>query len=85
MTGENASFTISNTEEKAELTIVHEPEGFEFTLSPGQDVVVETFGMEKSIVLRHSVQNGKLIIGIMPDLGFYRVLYNGQDVFEKFL
>jgi len=54
-------------------------------LPPGQEVVIETFGREKSIILQHSIQNGKLIIEIMPDPGYYRVLYNGKDVFEKFL
>ena len=78
------SFVINNHTGK-ELTIQQEPEGFLFMVPVGEDVTIETDSCLESVELRHSIDIDGVTIGVINDHNNYRVLYKGEDVFEKYL
>jgi hypothetical protein len=78
------SFEIINSSNN-EMHLIHEPEGFEFILNPNDEVIIEVDSSEETVSLRHSVENGICVIGILPNKSLYSVLHNGVDVFKKYL
>lgn len=77
------SFDILNDTEN-NLEIIHEPECFEFMLPPGESLTIEVESCEQSVVLRHSLAKGTVIISILDDKSYYTVRYKGTDVFIKY-
>jgi len=78
------SFEIENAT-GLEMTIYHEPEGFEFELSKDGIVSIETDACKESILLKIDVTDGKVGIGILFGKSYYRVLQSGVDVFRDVL
>ncbi len=76
------SFDILNDTEN-DLEIIHEPECFEFMLPPREKLTIEVDSCEQSIILRHSLAKGTVIISILDDKSYYTVKYKGIDVFSK--
>lgn len=68
-----------------EMIFIHEPEGFEFSLPPNEEVTIQVESVENSIVLVNSMHNNSCVVSVMDDKCNYRVFYKGEDVFEKFL
>jgi hypothetical protein len=83
MENKKSTFTIENSTD-LEMTIVHEPECFEYNLPVNEHLIIETKCCEGSVVLRTSIDNGRVVIAILDDQSFYNVLHKGVNVFEKF-
>ena len=81
---EITSFTIQNDSEN-EMTIIHEPECFEFHLPVNEELIIEVRSSEKSILLMHSLDSGRICISILDDVSLYKVLYKGNDAFGKYI
>jgi hypothetical protein len=77
------SFTIFNDTQRG-IILIHEPECFEFTLPPNEEVVIEADCCEHSIVLKQSIADSQHLISILDENSLYNVLYKGVDVFNKF-
>lgn len=67
------------------IIIIHEPECFEFTLPPNEEILIETEPKAESIQLNIDVDNGEILISVIPNNSLYTIYYNGQDAFEKYL
>ena len=78
------SFVINNDTGK-KMCIMQEPEGFEFMVPIGEDVVIEADSCLESVILRHSIDIDGVTIGVINDENNYRVLYKGEDVFKDVL
>jgi hypothetical protein len=78
------SFNILNNT-GLEMEIIHEPECFEFSLPLNEEVTIEVNSCKDSILLRTSIENGKVIIAVLGSESLYTVYYKGEDIFAKFL
>jgi len=67
------------------MYIIHEPEGFEFHVPPGEEVTIQVQAVENSIYLWWGMTDGKMGVNILPEVSSFKVLYNEKDVFQKFL
>jgi hypothetical protein len=79
----NTTFSIKNNSGN-NMTIVHEPEGFEYELSPTQEIVIATNGGKDSIVIETLIDVGKIVLYIADNKSPYSVYCNGVNVFEKY-
>lgn len=79
------SFTISNHTDHP-MTIVHEPECFEFELPIKEEVVIETEPVEDSVYLRvYQDEKSRTIIDVMDSKSLYVVYHKGKDAFEEYI
>lgn len=76
-------FTIKN-DTNLPMTIVHEPECFEFEVPISNEIVIETDPVNDSINLKIDVIEGKTVVSIWPHRSMYSVYHNGNDVFGKY-
>ena len=77
-----SSFNIKNSSEKG-LIIIHEPECFEFYLQPNDEVTIAFNSSLDSVLLRHSIDDNKIVVSIIDDKSSYRVIHHGVDIFEN--
>jgi hypothetical protein len=78
------TFILQNITGKV-MTIVHEPECFEFELPVNEEIEIETDCHPDSIVLLFSEDEGQPLLSILSSKSLYTVKYKGQDAFAKFL
>jgi len=76
-------FRIQNQSNK-NMAIIHEPEGWEFELSPEKKITIKTELGNNDIRLVTSIEEGLICIGIWDNNGLYKVFYNDKDVFEQY-
>ena len=67
------------------ISILHEPECFEFQLPINELAIIEVDSRESSIQLRISHDDGKVTISILDDSSLYKVFHNKEDVFKKYM
>lgn len=77
------TFRIFN-DTKAEMLIIQEPNGFEFILPADDEILIEFNSGENGVILKQSLEGGKIVISILDDLSSYKVLYKSKDIFERF-
>ncbi len=78
------SFKILNSSD-TEMEIIHEPECFTFDLPIKQEVLIETRANLETVQLRITMDEGKIVVSILDENSPYNVLYNGEDIFKKYL
>ena len=79
------TFKIKNTFD-SNLSVIHELEGFEFHLPLNEEITIEVESKDGvSILLNIGLVDGEYVIGIIPELSFYKVYYKGENVFKKYL
>lgn len=64
------------------MYIIHEPEGFEFDVPAGDEVVIRIQAVENSIHLWWTIEEGKIGVNILPEASNFTVFHNGVDVFQ---
>ena len=85
MSSNTTSFTIRN-DSNAIMTIVHEPECFEYELPPNEEVIVEVDAVQKSVALYYHLEDCRITVSIVDERSLgYRVYHNGIDVFERLM
>ena len=67
------------------MDIIHEPECFEFKLSINEEITLATNPCKESVQLRVGIEQGKVLISIIPHKSLYAVYHQGGDVFKEFL
>lgn len=78
------TFEILNETANA-MSIVHEPECFEFQLPVNESATIEVDSCESSVQLRVSREDDNVTISILDDSSLYKVFYNKEDVFKKYM
>jgi len=78
------TFELSNNT-SSEITIVHEPECFEFQLPVNEHIIIETNSCAESIVLNIWELKGEVGISILDHKSPYNVYHKGENVFEKYM
>jgi len=81
---EMTTFTISNDTD-GNMTIIHEPECFEFMLPINEEITIETDSCKNSIHLKTYIEDGLITIAILGNKSLYSVYYKGNNIFEKYL
>ena len=67
-----------------DLLLYLEPEGAEFVLPPEKAVQVHLFGLDKPMVMNHSIdERGRTCIALWPENGSYELFFNGKSVWEQ--
>ena len=68
------------------MTLIYEPECFEYELPLGEEAVIEFDSGGKSVYLRwDSTADGKTSIAILDDNSSYSVYSRGVNVFAEYL
>ncbi|MDJ0365300.1 hypothetical protein QMK33_09050 [Hymenobacter sp. H14-R3] len=80
-----SSFAIHNSSESS-MTLIHEPECFEYELLPGEEAIIEFDSGKESIYLRwYGTEAGSTAVAILGENSLYSVYSKGVNVFEKYL
>ena len=77
------TFRVANESGKT-MIIVHEPEYYEFLLPDNEEVLIVVKSCEESASLRHSFEDDMIVVRVLDHKSPYKVIYKGEDVFEKF-
>jgi len=78
------SFKILN-DTGSKIEIIHEPECFEFNLPENEEIEIETGACKESILIRASLEEGRIVLSVLDENSLYSVSNNGEDVFKKYL
>jgi ribonuclease inhibitor len=85
MAANTTSLTIRNDSDVI-MTIVREPECFEYQLPPNEEAIVELDSVQKGIALYHHIEDGRITVRIIDERSNgYSVYHNGLEVFERLM
>lgn len=68
-----------------DIHIIHEPEGFEFILPPGEEVSIQVESILDTICLTCALEGTEYILNVKNEKSLYKVYHKGVDVFSQFM
>ena len=76
----SGTFTLLNDGDD-DLCLYLEPEGGQFVLPPGKQLLVRIYG-DHAMEMQQSVVNGKISISMWLDNEGFELIYEGKDVWD---